>query len=65
MHRPPPLRIDMPGDLDGQVAVQLIALLRAFSDTLEQHYAAALAHQQQHDWQSRQPSLWPEDDPPF
>jgi hypothetical protein len=65
MYGPPPIMIDMPSDLDDQVAVQLITLLRAFSDALEQHYAGALARQQQHDWQSRQPSLWPDDDPPF
>lgn len=65
MHGPPPIMIDILSDLDYQVAVKLITLLRAVSDALEQHYAGALARQQQPDWESRQPSLWPDDNPPF
>lgn len=65
MHGPPPITIDMPSNLDDQVAAELITLLRAFGDALEQHYAGALARQQQPEWESRQPSLWPDDDPPF
>ena len=65
MHEPPPIMIDMLSDLDEQLAAQLITVLRALSDALEQHYAGDLARQQQQYWESRQPSLWPDDDPPF
>ena len=65
MHGPPPTMIDILSDLDDQVAAELITLLRAFGDALEQHYAGALTREQQREWQSRQPSLWPDDDPPF
>lgn len=65
MHEPPPIMIDMLSDLDEQLAAQLITVLRTVSDALEQHYAGDLARQQQQHWESRQPSLWPDDDPPF
>ena len=55
--------IDLPADL--HLAVELITLLQAISQALEQHYAGALASEQQRDWESRQSSLWNDDDPPF
>jgi hypothetical protein len=65
MHRSSPFRIDVLSDLDEHIVTELITALRQFSDALEQHYAAALVDQQQRDWESRQSSLWPDDDPPF
>ena len=65
MYRPSPNIIDVLNGLDEHLAVELIALLQALSTALEQHYAEAFAHQQQRDFESRQPSLWPDDDPPF
>lgn len=52
-------------NLDERLAGELLTLLRALSDAIEQHYAGALACQQQRDWESRQAPLWPDDDPPF
>jgi hypothetical protein len=65
MYRPPLNIIDVLSGLDEHVAAELITLLQALSTALEQHYAEAFAHQQQRDFESRQPSLWPDDDPPF
>ena len=65
MHRPSPIFIDVLSDLDDHVAAELTKLLRALCTALEQQYAGALARQQQRDLASHQPSLWPDDDPPF
>ena len=65
MQGPPPTIIDALNDLDDPLAAELPTLLRALADAIEQHYAAVLQCQQQHDWQSRQSSLWPDEDPPF
>jgi len=65
MPEPQPLISDALSNLDERLAGELLILLRALSDAIEQHYAGVLAHQQQHDWESRQAPLWPDDDPPF
>ena len=65
MPRTPPIIIDALNDLDGHVAAELLSVLRALSDALEQHYAGALANQQQREWAVRQTSLWTDDEPPF
>lgn len=65
MHRPSPFTIDVLSDLDEHIVTELITALRRFTDALEQHYAGALASEQQRDWESRQSSLWNDDDPPF
>ena len=65
MPSPQPISIDVLNNLDLHLAVELITLLQAISQALEQHYAGALASEQQRDWESRQSSLWNDDDPPF
>lgn len=65
MQHPQPISIEVLNNLDHHLAVELITLLRAISDVLEQHYASALVSEQQRDWESRQSSLWNDDDPPF
>lgn len=57
--------IDVLSNLDDHLAAELMTVLRALLAALEQHYAGVLARQQQRDWESRQPPLWPDDDPPF
>lgn len=65
MHAPPTVIIEVLNDLDDSVAGELLALLRALTDALEIQYAAALVRQQQRHHTSRQPSLWPDSEPPF
>ncbi|MDH3461163.1 MAG: hypothetical protein OEM00_09355 [Burkholderiaceae bacterium] len=65
MQKPQPISIDVLNNLDLHLAVDLITLLQAISQALEQHYAGALVSEQHRDWESRQSSLWPDDDPPF
>ena len=65
MQHPQPIDIDVLNALDHHLAAELITLLRAITDALEQHYDRALVSEQQRDWESRQPSLWNDDDPPF
>lgn len=65
MRGPQPLITDVLNNLDDHVAAELLTLLRALATAIEQHYAGVLARQQQRDWESRQPPLWPDDDPPF
>jgi hypothetical protein len=65
MREPQPLISDALSNLDERLAGELLVLLRALSDAIEQHYAGVLARQKQRDWESRQSPLWPDDDPPF
>lgn len=65
MREPQPLISAALSNLDERLAGELLTLLRALSDAIEQHYAGVLARQQQRDWESRQAPLWPDDDPPF
>ncbi len=65
MREPQPLISDALSNLDDHVAAELITVLHALTAAIEQHYAGILATQQQRDWESRQPPLWPDDDPPF
>ena len=65
MHEPQPLITDVLSNLDDHLAAELLSLLHALTAAIEQHYAGVLARQQQRDWESRQPPLWPDDDPPF
>ena len=65
MPEPHPLISAALSNLDERLAGELLVLLRALSDAIEQHYAGVLARQQQRDWEARQPTLWPDDEPPF
>ena len=65
MPSPQSISIDVLNKLDLHLAAELITLLQAISQALEQHYAGAFLSEQQRDWESRQSSLWPDDDPPF
>ncbi len=65
MREPHPLISDALSNRDDHLAAVPLTLLRALAAAIEQHYAGILASQQQHDWGSRQPPLWPDDDPPF
>ena len=55
----------MLSELDPHIAAELITVLHALSNALQQHYASALLSEQQREWESRQCSLWPDDGPPF
>jgi hypothetical protein len=65
MQSPQLISSEVLNNLDPHLAAELITLLQAITDALERHYAGALVNQQQRDWESRQPSLWNDDDPPF
>lgn len=65
MRMPPPVIIDVFNELDDHVAAELLVLLRTLTAALERHYADAVARQELHDAASRQPSLWPDCEPPF
>ena len=65
MKHPQLISIEVLNNLDPHLAAELITLLQAVIQALEQHYAGALVNQQQRDWGSRQSSLWNDDDPPF